>query len=517
MTAPVCYLARCDRGGRMVGLRVMDRHDQATWHCPVDQTPAVESDARAAAEWLADRLSRNGKAISRLIVDVDGGVCSWVTTNDTSDQVLRALIEPRFDEGESTQASRFPGLQGETALQPLHERESVRRPTKKSQSEPQRTPVAALPVVPARLLIDHLDRLGIRVHTVEALWQAIAQAWDPSMSVGLGGENAQRVIAETQPIVAVVVLDPAGRLVWSWSHAGTWLAGGSLRLQTRKPDELPTDSGQATSAQRPLVTTADIGRLGADWLAWSVQIGCLPARTIIVGDPAVDPAGLNAQGIAQALLRTIPDAAIDFVRESDPLGATLSKLADRETAQLPGIEELTNRPGRSHRAMYVWSTAALLGAAALLAVGAWKIWSMASDRSQEARNIEGQYLALVKDTNLPLRTALIDLELQLSKLKQSRVDLSSVIQPPRPVLQELEALSFVLASNEITLRELSVTSVSVSIKADVADTRTFEELSQAIRSVAGSSITDWRTNLVQRGARVECTFTGTWPPREGGT
>jgi hypothetical protein len=496
----------------------MDRHDQAQWQCPAGEV-AVEADTKAAAEWLAGRLSRNGKAISRLIIDTDGGVCSWVSTSETNDTVLRAIIERRFDEGDSAHGSRFPELPGETVLQPLSVPEATKDKGPKAQRQPSRVMVASMPVVPARLLMDHLDRLGIRVHAVEALWQAMAQAWDPSMAATLGPAHADRVIADTQPVVAVILLDPAGRLVWSWSHAGRWLAGGALRVPTRRHDERAIEHASAPASQpMPVISAADIGRLGADWLAWSMQIGCLPARTIIIGEPADDGDALSAPALAAALRRSIPDTAVDFIREPDPVGATLAKLADRDRALDAGLSDLTNRPGRSHRAMYRWSALALLGAAGLLGASAWKIWNTASGYAAQGRQIDNDYVTLVKEQDLPLPTALLDLDRQITALKQSRVDLSSVIQPPRPILAELEALSLVLASDEITLKELSVTAVSVSIKADVADTRTFEELNQAIRSVAGSSIASgsWRTNVVQRGSRVECTFTGTWPEREGG-
>lgn len=505
MSAPVCYVMRSDRGARLSGLRVLDRVDEASWRCAEIEGPATESDARQAAEWLADRLSKNGRALSRLVIDVDGAVCSWVTTSESSPAVLRALVERRFDEEDSGHAGRFQELPGELALQVLGAERGAGQAKngKKAGVEASRVSLASVPVVPARLLIDHLDRLGVRVGTVEALWQACAAAWDPAST--LGGSGGERVIAESRGVVAVVLIDPVGRLVWSWSSGGDVLAGGSVRVQSRRDE----------AGERAIVAGSDVGRVVTEWLAWSVQLGRAPGRVLIVGEPGDE--GLSAGEIGQGFVRAMPGVSVDFVRDADPIGTTLAKLADRDATGGRGIEELANRPGRSHRAMYRWSAAALLGGAAVLGVGAWRISSLSAGLKSQAAAVSNQYIAMVQEQNLALPTALLDLEQKIGALQRSRVDLSTVIQPPRPVLAELEALSYVLASDEIVLKEISVTSVALSVKVEVPDTPTFEALSQALRSVSGSVIADWRPNVQQRGARLECTFTGQWPAREGGS
>lgn len=510
MSAPVCYLVRADRGAQLVGLRVVDRHDEATWHAPMSDSPDLSADARQAAEWLAAKLSSNGRMLSKLVVDSDGGVCSWVSASDTSEPVLRAIIERPFDEEGASSGERFPELPGETALQPL-----ITKPGGKKHraGEADRVPVLALPVVPARSLVDELDRLGVRVGSVEALWQACAEAWDPSARARLGGDRAERVIAEQEPTSAVVLFDPAGRLVWSWSRGGTLIAGGSMRLLTELAGASAPDVIERGQTRRAVVRQDDIARLGSEWLAWSLQLGVAPSRVIIVGEPS--ESGLSAAEVGQALSSTWPDATIDFIREQDPVGATLSRLADSDGPESEGISELTNRPGRAHRAMYRWSAAALLCGAGVLGAAAWRITRATAELKEERSTISQMYADLCAREELAPPTALLDLDRRLQALKSTQRDISKLIEPPRPILEELEALSFVLSSDDLTLRDLSLTSVSVTLKVDVPQTETYESLRQAINSISGSSI-DWRSTPISRNNRIEASFTGTWPSTQGG-
>jgi hypothetical protein len=512
LSSPVCYLIRSDRGAHMLGLRVVSLDDQATWQSPDAEPDSAPADARAAAEWLAERLSRNGKAISRLIIDTDGGVCSWVSTSDTSPEVVRALVEQPFDQEDAQGSSRFPEMPGETALETLGESVAGK---KSDPHSPIRTAVFAVPVVPARLLLDELDRLGIRVGEVEVLWHAIAQAWDPAARSSLGGSKAERVIAETTPVTGVVVLDPAGRLVWAWSRAGKALAGGTQRLQTLRTVETEPDRLEQGSTRQPIVTEADLARLGTDWLSWSMQLGVTPTRIVVVGQPAEVDGGLDSAGIGRTLGKIRPDAPIDIVPDDDPIGTTLAQLAGRNSCNEAGITELTNRPGRTHRAMYRWSAVALLLAAGAVGVAASRFLNVADEINIQIADLGREYLGIANDNNLNLATASLDLERKIEQLEKEQVDVSSLVDKPRPLLKELEALSFVLASDDLTLREITMSELSITVKVQVDETETYEALSQAISSIAGS-VVEWRSTVAPRGQNIlECTFTGSWPRREG--
>lgn len=509
MTAPVCYLVRADRGARLLGLRVVHQHDEATWQSPGEEAPDASADARAAAEWLAERLSGNGRWLSHLIVDPDGGLCSWVSAIDTSEPVLRAVIERPFDAEEEAAGGRFPELPGETALQPLIDRPRAR---KGAGAEPAgRVPVLSLPVVPARMLVDELDRMGIKVGTVEALWQACATAWDPSGS-NLGGSHAERVVAEAVPTAGVVLLDPAGRLVWSWSRGGRLIAGGSMRILTERASESAPEVIERGRTRLTLVRDDDIARLSTEWLAWSLQLGTAPARIVIVGEPS--EGGLSSARIGRMLAERWPQATIDFVREQDPIGATLGRLAGHGVAGASGIDELTNRPGRAHRAMYRWAAVALFCAAGVLGALAFHVLESGGTMKDAASSMTRAYVELAGKEGLSPATALLDLQGAIEKASKANID-PTTIEVPRPVLHELEALSFVLSSDELTLRELTISPLSITLKVEVAQTGQYEALAQSMRAVSGS-VVEWRDTVNARGGVVEATFTGSWPRSPGG-
>ena len=512
MTTPVCYLVRSDRGARLLGLRVVSLDDEASWQSPNSGPEGAPADARAAAEWLAERLSSNGRAISRLVVDTDGGVCSWVSATDTSPDVLRALVEQPFDQEDAEGTSRFPELPGETALETLGGPVASRKGDDAEHAS--RVSVLALPVVPARLLIDELDRLGIRVGEVEALWHAIGAAWDPAARASLGGANAERVISESVPVTGVILLDPVGRLVWAWSRGGEILAGGTQRIQTVRFGEGEPDRIERGRTRQPVVTASDVARVASDWFAWSMQLGVTPTRIVVVGDPAEAEGGLDAPGIGSALGRARPDAPVDIVREEDPIGRTMAYLAGREPRGRAGISELTDRPGRVHRAMYRWAAVALLLAAGAVGAVAWRFLGIAGEVDGKVRAINKSYVDVATDAGLSVATALLDADRRKAELEANAPDIASIVGTPKPVLPELEALSFVLASDDMTLQEIVFTELTVSIKVQVQSTEAFEALSQSIRSISGS-VLDWRQTFSQVRDTIVCTFTGQWPTSEG--
>jgi len=486
--------------------------DEASWQSPNSGPEGAPSDARAAAEWLAERLSGNGRAISRLVVDTDGGVCSWVSATDTSPDVLRALVEQPFDQEDAEGTSRFPELPGETALETLGGAPAARKGSDTGHAS--RVSVLALPVVPARLLIDELDRLGIRVGEVEALWHAIGAAWDPAARASLGGANAERVISETVPVTGIILLDPAGRLVWTWSRGGEILAGGSQRIQTVRFGESEPDRLERGRTRQPVVAASDVARVASDWFAWSMQLGVTPTRIVVVGDPAEVEGGLDASGIGAALGKARPDAPVDIVREEDPVGRTLSFLAGREPPARAGISELTERPGRVHRAMYRWAAVALLVAACAVGAVAWRFLTIAGEVDGQIRQINKDYVDVAGEGGLNIATARLDADRRIAELEGSQPDVASIVGKPNPVLAELEALSFVLASDDMTLQEIVFTDLTVSLKVQVQTTEAFEALNQSIRSISGS-VLDWRSTFSPSRDTIICTFTGQWPTSEG--
>jgi len=317
-------------------------------------------------------------------------------------------------------------------------------------------------------------------------------------------------------VTAIVALDPAGRLVWSWSRGGTTLAGGSQRLQTAQTTEAEPDRIERGRTRQPFVVTSDLARLGSDWLSWSVQLGVSPTRVVLVGDPAAVDGALDAAAIGRELSRIRPDAPIDMVREEDPIGATLARLAGRDLSNgQTGLSELTERPGRAHRAMYRWGAVALLLAAVAVGTVAWRFLAIGSDVKSQVSDLQSTFVDIATDNGLSVGPgAMMDLQLRIDALKSQQVDLRG-IDDPRPVLEELEALSFVLASDDFRLRELTISPLSITLKIEVDETGMYEELNQSIRQIAGSTV-EWRSTVAPRGNNaLECSFTGTWPTAEG--
>jgi hypothetical protein len=338
---------------------------------------------RSAAAWIAEEISPV-RELAAICLDVEGGVCSWISAPSADRQVVLAAIRqvgaPAAAPGEpaaaapgfgllpddsigvgsarSVQALATPEAHSATALLPAPAKAPALAPR-------QRMGVLSIADAPVRVLLDELDSLRIGVGAVLSFWHAAALAWDPSVPRARPG--AERTKKETsddpfEPIVvqpdaptsAVVIVDPAGRLTWAWSKAGELLAAGVMRLRTHTfspfpavaadspaPDALDLsapnlrrlphdDAGEAIQAAE--CSPGDIGRLVMDWLSWSVQIGHTPDRIVCVGPATIagrpnagEPAPTPAS-IAQTLAASWPAAAIDAAIHDDPIGATLNRL-----------------------------------------------------------------------------------------------------------------------------------------------------------------------------------------------
>ena len=79
-------------------------------------------------------------------------------------------------------------------------------------------------------------------------WHAVALAWDPAAKdAPADSDRDGRVVSASTPVGATIVIDPDGRLTWSWSQRGTLIAGGTLLLrkaQARIGAEPEVDAAQ---------------------------------------------------------------------------------------------------------------------------------------------------------------------------------------------------------------------------------------------------------------------------------
>lgn len=479
-----------------------------------------------AAVWIRQRLKAGGgtsKALPILCLDTDGAVCTWTKPEDTSSELIAAAIE-QLDSGQdddglegghhSTMGERFPNLPLEVHYQPLSDEQT---------SDGSRRAVLATPDIPARLLIDELDSMGIRIGRVENIWSLIARAWDPGASQNSSSKAAQRVISSDDPVCACVVVDTArNRLVWTWSKEGQLIAAGSIRI------------GRGTHG--PTLQESDLSRLCADWIGWASQIGVSPLRVVMVlpeqtkhtdehsdehseTDTAPSNQGLDRSQIARVLSTYWPMATTDLVLEEDPIQKTLRAALESAEADIDGSEEsslLTNRPGRSHRAMYRWASLALILAAAAIGWTGWTLYNQGSDTARQARLVRSQMVEQIMTLQPPLspeslRIPTVELQARLNKLQAETGPMQ--VTDNKPILEELETISFVLGMSgiEIDSIQLTHTLAKLTIRVDDDDLSLAEQINESLRSIQGSNL-QWRPQpeLVKRGNKIEASFTAVW-------
>lgn len=406
----VCYLEREATGLAIRRVRLVGPEMDQTWTSPAAPeraTPApaegaessrLVADARTAARWVADELE-DVRQLAAVVADADGGRCWWLTAPSAETRVVAAALQQSLARGDggSTGAEVGGMLEGAgdpasgVSVQALAIAEA--RPAPSIVSRLRHAPAAAngaaprprlavvtLPDAPVRVFLDELDTLRVEAAQVLSLWHAMGVAWEPGRPARRdeGGEDSDRVVSTQSPASAIVMVDPGGRLVWSWSRDGELLAAGSMRIRQVPPLDRqhaapppgdtafgpvlsPPETGapplleQELAARRVADTAspvpvaldegptldcgkAEIGRLVMDWLAWSAQLGASPERIVCVGPlDSVSAAGAGGAGaggtgsggsvsIAEALGLAWPGAVVDAAVLADPIGAMLTKL-----------------------------------------------------------------------------------------------------------------------------------------------------------------------------------------------
>jgi hypothetical protein len=139
-----------------------------------------------------------------------------------------------------------------------------------------------------------------------------------------------------------------------------------------------------------------------------------------------------------------------------------------------------------------------------------------SEVNSQINDLQQTFVTIATDNGLSVGpSTMMDLELRIEQLRSQQVDLNS-IEPPPPVLEVLESLSYILASDDFRLKELTISPLSITLKVEVDETGMYESLTQSLRNIAGPSI-DWRSTITtQRGTdAIEASFTGMLPKTEG--
>lgn len=539
MSERVCYIQRSDRGGALRGVRLIGGHTDETWRAGAATDPSLVSQAvHESADWIRDRLSTGGTK-SRLIkvvcLDPDGAVCSWVKPEDADPTLIDAAItnglseydpdalEPALHSGIS---ERFPRLPLELSFELLATDET---------SNGSRAAVMACPDVPGRLLKDELDAMGIRVDCFTSLWHAIANVWDPGSDGN--AHSAQRIVASDAPIAATIMVDDQdGRLIWTWSRAGRLITAGSSRLRhlTR------SDHDHQSST---IIRDQDISRVCADWLGWSSQLGISPSRIVFVGATEHSPKshgslldsdkgsheheprsdqhhdtehGLSPTQIGAAISRAWPEATIDLLEHEDPIVETLRLIATGQRGQgLVSLDGLTSRPGRVHRSMYRWAGAALVAVSAALGIFAYQLYEQSRVIQDETSTIDIDRMTLFNDFDPTLAISAIptfDLQTKLNELRRSQGPL--VVARSKPIMQELETLSYVFGIPGIEVDQIRLNNSTVTVTLKVKDLAQAEQISQSLVAIKGSNLR-WNTMSPKNigsgeNARIEATYSGIW-------
>jgi heme exporter protein D len=558
------YLSRSERGARLNSVRLVGPRTDASWVPPVpaesaskasgvgaagdssDGTDAAPGwstrDYDSAAAWIQSRLSTLGIASpSLLCLDADGAACAWLTSPSADSEVLSALalaggVSASGSESKPSAALSFFAGDGSAAsfqALGLPAAPAQASPKKKKSAkgaieaeEPaaagQRLAVIGALDVPARLLLDALDQRGLSVATTQSIWHAMASAWDPAGPASPGrdaapaGENNPDVIvAEPRAqVCAIVLIEPQGRLLWAWSRDGVLLAAGSARTPT-------TPEGPAPDA-------SSVSRVTADWISWSLQLGAAPERIVIVA-PAIE-ASTAVPAFGAGLASAWNGAVVDLVQLPDPLGATLGRLsgifdvpaaaAPLTASQAPGrvMSSLSRRPGRAHQMLFVWAAVVITVLAVVLLVVTVQHRSAANEARRAKTDLEARIRTTVEAAFKP---ALLDAAGPVIGLERELDQLERKLRPPTPtetsmpILQELEALSFVLGDSRYTLRNLTVGSIDGVRLVISGELSALEELVPSLNNLSGSVIPSWSfspRDETRDGVRTTLgTYSGRWP------
>lgn len=579
----VCYLERGPGGSTLRRVRLVGAAFDRAWTAPVageigsgsggSDGAAAVSAVKSAAKWVAETLKGLGTSrLDTICLDGEGGVCTWLSAPSASQSVVSATIQQSVlsgAEGAGGSAGRLiaagiasggeaGGFESDVSVQALavadeEPRGSMRLPfigrAADSGGSRERFAVLSMRDAPVRVFIDELDARGIEVGAVESIWHALASTWDP------GAPQAGEPAPERTPVSAVVMTDPSGRLVWSWSSAGELLAAGQIRLrQVVRREERPAPS-MVSGAELALAepgaarrigndepeeiaglecTGAEVGRIVMDWLAWSAQLGRVPDRILCFGPLTLPDPGNGASqwlggpspaSLAEGLGRAWAGAQIDAAAHEDPIGATLARLAGVGPlgAHPPKVEvddprrellTLSARPGRADRFMYRSMAIGLVAAAVLVAAAGWQFHRAAgggADAIAEAQQRQADALKSVATIAPNIErdpgAAVGILRGKINELEQ----INRSLKPQKPILQELaRVLRAIEGSADTRIREITLNAAVGSARLVVPDAETGPAIFERLNGIPG--VIPWRGQQAPLiGNERLYVLTGTWP------
>lgn len=531
MSVRVCYLKRGERGVSLRGLRLVGQATDTSWP---ENGSFAGTDLRTyedGAEWVHGQLakSRDTQHVSLLVLDVEGGVCSWLSSPTADRQVVGALArggsEARSDSDSAERRSA-----GAVEFYAPSEMDSSIEPLVAAGGHDGIGRLAVLGVadVPARLMIDALDRRGAAVEGVGTIWHAMASAWDPGAARANERTVRGDVVAESSaPVCAVVMIEPHGRALWCWSREGKLLVAGSLRLRMQRQEGNEDETGELLAAYGD----QDVSRLTSEWLAWAVQISAAPSRIVCVIPEAAS--GSPAE-FGEALGKAWPGAAVDVAVHEDPVGVTLRRLADgleatpaSEGVIGSGLAELSARPGRLHRRMYLWAGVAVAGLAVVTGLAAWRLRAAAGEARSATLAWNEKWTSMVKSVDADVVRGGIGVGNSPIDLLKAEIDKREKVLLPvtptervMPIVQELETISLVVGAAGFDLESIDLSSTPAAgpkVIVIAPSTADAEALADALERVQGSYVIDWSATYFSQAGKdgrqvVKGTYTGKWDP-----
>jgi hypothetical protein len=526
VTVRVCYLSRGALGASIRSLRLVGHASDEVW----EGGPSGDPDQ--GAQWVRTHLAslRSTNTLALLCLDVEGGVCSWLTSPSSNAALIGAIAR-----GGNTVAADpdSPARAGSSAvdfyaadpysssIQALSHANGA--------AHSHRLPVLAITDAPARLLMDALDRVNIGVDATATLWHLIAHTWDPGAPRTGTPMMPADVTPSDAPVTAVVLVDPDNaRLLWTWSRAGRLMVAGSMRLR-RVHAETTAIAEAGSEAPAPLTVSysqEDASRLAIEWLSWAAQVGQAPSRVVCIL-PEQTQAGSFGRAIGQAW----NGATVDVVVRPDPIGDTLTRgagiientpKATDDDPQL-ALVELSSRPGRSHRRLFMWWSAAVMAAAVALGFVGYRLQQNAEQSREAAASWQKQQLDAVTQV-MPGAKDGVGVENNVyNQLKAEVTKRSRALDAPArndvavPILQELETISFVIGNNNFALENLDLDTRGARVTILTGSTSEAEAVVEAFRRIAGSNLVDWSPTFSNRNegetVRIRGVYTSKWSPQ----
>jgi len=548
----VAYMRRVRRGGLLGGLRLVGATGEASWQ-PRAGSEQEASAFMDAAKWIKQTLEgpRSRDALETLVLDANGAACSWLTCTSTDLSTVGAAargagVADDESGGSSTSPVEFFAPSDmDSSVQPLGveikpESKHTFLKSRKSKDAPvpQRVAVLATSDVPGRVLVDELDRLGVRVGHVCTIWHAMASAWGTTAnSPGnpVKGASSRESVATSSgdAIVGVVLIDPDGQLLWCWAHEGELLASGSMRLRTLRA--VTVGGGDEDAAAVIACDAGDVGRLVNEWLGWSMQLSRGPTRVVCVlpesmGDVQPDDSPVMRAGeFGEAFASKWAMASVDAVVHDDPIAATLKRMvnvleATPASATLqPGqaLLTLSNRPNVQTRRLYVWGAAALFAIAGAVGALGWMFQRQAANAEERAMGYRAAWQKPAKDIypqafDAGFQKGLSPLAKLTDEVKRREDAMSkpTIASDIKPVMAELEKISLVLSAPNVKVENIVLDSGSVPrVMVVVPTTRDAELLLEGLRRVSGGVLTNWTMSMqdVSGTGERRATFESKWP------